>query len=99
MGFWIWAGMLAALVIIAIVWRKRRRLGYVYALGLSLAAIGLLGPATRPWYALWGLVPIAAAAPQGLVRKWAALITFVLAFLVLPNGFGVGALLINDGTL
>lgn len=99
MGFWLWAGMLAALVIIAIVWRKRRRLGYVYALGLSLAAIGLLGPATRPWYALWGLVPIAAAAPQGLVRKWAALITFVLAFLVLPNGFGVGALLINDGTL
>ena len=42
--------------------------GPVYALGLSLAAVAVFGPAIRPWYALWGLFLIAAAAPNGSVR-------------------------------
>jgi len=53
--------------------------------------LAVFGPATRPWYALWGLVLIAAAAPAGRVRQWAAACCGALAFLVLPSGFGPDA--------
>jgi alpha-1,6-mannosyltransferase len=69
------------------VWLLRRRLGPVYALGLSLVALALLGPAIRPWYLLWGLVPIAAAAPNGRARRWAAAGSGLFAMAVLPDGF------------
>ncbi|MBV1855262.1 polyprenol phosphomannose-dependent alpha 1,6 mannosyltransferase MptB [Catellatospora tritici] len=65
----------------------RRRFGPVYALGLSLTALALLGPALRPWYLLWGLIPIAAAAPDGRVRRWAAVACLLFAVLVFPSGF------------
>ncbi|CAM5579690.1 alpha-(1-_6)-mannopyranosyltransferase A [Streptomyces purpurascens] len=58
----------------------------VYALGLSLAAVAALGPAIRPWYALWGLFLIAAAAPSTSVRHRTAAVTGVLALCVLPSG-------------
>ncbi|MGP3926832.1 polyprenol phosphomannose-dependent alpha 1,6 mannosyltransferase MptB [Streptomyces sp. 8N616] len=64
-----------------------RRLGPVYALGLSLLAVFALGPAFRPWYALWGLFLIAAAAPDGRIRSWAAAGSGILALAVLPSGF------------
>lgn len=40
----------------------------------------------RPWYALWGLFLIAAAAPDGRVRRWAAVGSGVLALGLLPSG-------------
>ncbi|WP_170318869.1 polyprenol phosphomannose-dependent alpha 1,6 mannosyltransferase MptB, partial [Allorhizocola rhizosphaerae] len=89
MVFWVSMGLAATVAICVIVWLRRRRLGEVYALGLGLAAIGMLGPATRPWYALWGLVPLAASAPRGRVRHWAAAVSTGLTFILLPNGFGV----------
>lgn len=92
MRFWAWCGIAAAVAIAAFSWWRRDRLGPVYAIGLGLCALALLGPATRPWYALWGLVPIAAAAPHGAVRRWAAVGCGVLAFLVLPSGFGPDAI-------
>ncbi|CAL9660080.1 Alpha-(1-_6)-mannopyranosyltransferase A [Streptomyces sp. enrichment culture] len=58
----------------------------VYALGLSLAAVAAFGPAIRPWYALWGLFLIAAAAPTTSVRHRVAAVTGVLALAVLPSG-------------
>jgi hypothetical protein len=58
----------------------------VYALGLSLAAVAAFGPAIRPWYALWGLFLIAAAAPATSVRHRVAAVTGVLALAVLPSG-------------
>jgi alpha-1,6-mannosyltransferase len=58
----------------------------LYALGLSLAAVAVLGPAIRPWYALWGLFLIAAAAPAGPVRRRVAAVSAVLALGVLPGG-------------
>lgn len=58
----------------------------VYALGLSLAAVAAFGPAIRPWYALWGLFLIAAAAPSGSVRHRVAAVTGVLALATLPSG-------------
>ncbi len=65
-------------------WRWRPR--PVYALGLSLAAVAAFGPAIRPWYALWGLFLIAAAAPSTSVRHRVAALTGVLALAVLPSG-------------
>lgn len=85
-------GMVAAAVVSVWVWRERNRLGGpVYALGLILAAVALLGPATRPWYGLWGLIPLAAAASHGKVRLLAAVGVGILALLVLPSGFGPDA--------
>ncbi|WP_019068936.1 polyprenol phosphomannose-dependent alpha 1,6 mannosyltransferase MptB [Streptomyces hokutonensis] len=64
----------------------RLRPSPVYALGLSLAVIAAFGPAIRPWYALWGLFLIAAAAPSTSVRHRVAAVTGVLALAVLPSG-------------
>ncbi|GAA2403466.1 hypothetical protein Cme02nite_74810 [Catellatospora methionotrophica] len=85
---WRWIGLAAAAGATLLAWHHRRRLGLVYALGLSLAALALLGPALRPWYLLWGLVPIAAAAPpHGRVRRWTALACLALTVTVFPSGF------------
>ncbi|MFH9983445.1 polyprenol phosphomannose-dependent alpha 1,6 mannosyltransferase MptB [Streptomyces sp. NPDC017179] len=83
--FWHAAGLLATLAVVLFIW-LRLRPGPVYALGLSLAAVAVLGPAIRPWYALWGLFLIAAAAPSASVRHRVAAATAVLALAVLPSG-------------
>lgn len=84
---WRRLGLVAAVAATLLAWHHRRRLGLVYALGLSLTALALLGPALRPWYLLWGLVPIAAAAPDGRVRRWTAGTCLLLTAAVFPNGF------------
>ncbi|MBC9727784.1 polyprenol phosphomannose-dependent alpha 1,6 mannosyltransferase MptB [Streptomyces sp. TRM68367] len=82
---WRTLGVAAAVVAILLIW-LRLRPRPVYALGLSLAAVAALGPAIRPWYALWGLFLIAAAAPSTSVRHRTAALTGVLALSVLPSG-------------
>ncbi|MEV7083002.1 polyprenol phosphomannose-dependent alpha 1,6 mannosyltransferase MptB [Streptomyces sp. NPDC093516] len=82
---WHTLGILAAVAAIAVIW-LRLRPRPVYALGLSLVAVAVLGPAIRPWYALWGLFLIAAAAPGGAVRHRTAAVTGALALCVLPSG-------------
>jgi alpha-1,6-mannosyltransferase len=70
---------------VLVIW-LRLRPSPVYALGLSLAVVAAFGPAIRPWYALWGLFLIAAAAPSTSVRHRVAAVTGVLALAVLPSG-------------
>jgi alpha-1,6-mannosyltransferase len=82
---WHTLGIVAAVVAIGLIW-LRLRPRPVYALGLSLAAVAAFGPAIRPWYALWGVFLIAAAAPSASVRPRAAAVTGVLALCVLPSG-------------
>ncbi|MDN0199170.1 polyprenol phosphomannose-dependent alpha 1,6 mannosyltransferase MptB [Streptomyces sp. S.PNR 29] len=82
---WHALGIGAAVAAILVIW-LRLRPRPVYALGLSLAAVAALGPAIRPWYALWGLFLIAAAAPSTSVRDRMAAVTGVLALSVLPSG-------------
>ena len=82
---WQAAGLLATAIAVLLIW-LRLRPAPVYALGLSLAVLAVLGPAIRPWYALWGLFLIAAAAPSTSVRHRAAAATAVLALAVLPSG-------------
>jgi alpha-1,6-mannosyltransferase len=78
-------GIVTAVAVIGCIW-LRLRPRPVYALGLSLAAVAALGPAVRPWYALWGLFLIAAAAPSASVRRRVATVTGVLALATLPSG-------------
>lgn len=102
---WHWLGLAAAAGAVAVmaVLVHLRRLNAVHAVGLGLAVVVALGPAIRPWYALWGLVLIAAAAPDGRARRWAAAISGVLALCVLPDGFAPGrgelALAVSGGLL
>ncbi|MFE7776587.1 polyprenol phosphomannose-dependent alpha 1,6 mannosyltransferase MptB [Streptomyces sp. NPDC057445] len=86
---WHSVGIAATVLAMIAFWRRHHLRRPVYALGLSLTAVALLGPAIRPWYILWGLFLIAAAAPSGSVRlrRAAAVASGVLALAVLPSGF------------
>jgi alpha-1,6-mannosyltransferase len=82
---WHLLGIAAAVLAVLAIW-LRLRLRPVYALGLSLTAVAAFGPAIRPWYALWGLFLIAAAAPSTSVRHRVAAVSGVLALAALPSG-------------
>ncbi|WEO99114.1 polyprenol phosphomannose-dependent alpha 1,6 mannosyltransferase MptB [Streptomyces sp. FXJ1.172] len=82
---WHLLGLTATAVAVALIW-LRLRLRPVYALGLSLLTVAVFGPAIRPWYVLWGLFLIAAAAPDTSVRHRVAALAGVLALAVLPSG-------------
>jgi hypothetical protein len=82
---WHLLGLAATAVAVALIW-LRLRVGPVYALGLSLLTVAVFGPAIRPWYMLWGLFLIAAAAPSTSVRHRVAALAGVLALAVLPSG-------------
>ncbi|MFD0327774.1 polyprenol phosphomannose-dependent alpha 1,6 mannosyltransferase MptB [Streptacidiphilus monticola] len=84
---WRAAGLAVTCCAALAAWRHRARLGPVHALGLVLLALALLGPALRPWYLLWGLVPLAAAAPPGRTRRCAAAASCLFSLTVLPSGF------------
>jgi alpha-1,6-mannosyltransferase len=88
---WRWAGILATLIVAALVWTYRQRLGPLYGLGLVLLALVIFGPALRPWYVIWGLVPLAVAAHQPRVRRALALLCAALLPMVLPDGFPADA--------
>ncbi|WP_406369574.1 polyprenol phosphomannose-dependent alpha 1,6 mannosyltransferase MptB [Streptomyces sp. NBC_00647] len=85
MPAWHAAGLAATACLLLFIW-LRLRPHPVYALGLSLATVAVFGPAIRPWYALWGLFFIAAAAPTGSLRGRVAAVSAVLALAVLPSG-------------
>ncbi|MGW7366965.1 polyprenol phosphomannose-dependent alpha 1,6 mannosyltransferase MptB [Streptomyces sp. NPDC054841] len=86
---WHVAGLAATALAVLAFWKRHHLRRPVYALGLSLMAVALLGPAIRPWYVLWGLFLIAAAAPTGSVRlrRATAVASGILALAVLPSGF------------
>ncbi len=88
---WRWAGMLATLVVAALVWVHRARLGPVAGLGIVLVALVAFGPAVRPWYLIWGLAPLAVAAGNRRVRRLLAGLCAALALVVLPDGFAADA--------
>ncbi len=79
-------GLAAALAAIAVALIRARRLGPLYALGLALTALVVLGPILHPWYLLWGFVPLALAAPDGPVRRLVVVASAGGAFLLMPDG-------------
>ena len=91
---------IAALVGLVLLLRAAR-IGALYALGLTLLAVVVLGPVVQPWYLIWALAgfgrrggPTNAVAPRGVASA-------VLCLLILPGGrhvirpplYGVPALL------
>jgi hypothetical protein len=90
-GLWRWAGVLATLIVAVLVWVHRARLGPVYGLGIVLVALVAFGPALRPWYLIWGLVPLAAVAGHRTVRRVLAAGCAALVLVVLPDGFAPDA--------
>ncbi|ATW49731.1 DUF2029 domain-containing protein [Streptomyces peucetius subsp. caesius ATCC 27952] len=88
---WHLLGLAATAVAVLLAWRRHHVLRPVHALGLSLTAVALLGPAIRPWYVLWGLFLIAAAGPGRSLRRTFATMSGVFALAVLPSGFAPDA--------
>jgi alpha-1,6-mannosyltransferase len=63
-------------------WRYRPIIG----LGVSLGAVMVLQVALQPWYLLWAVIPLAAAAGTSRFRVAATAVSVVLAFVDFPNG-------------
>lgn len=63
-------------------WRYRPMIG----LGVSLGAFMMLHVAMQPWWLLWAVIPLAAAAGTSRFRVAATAVSAVLAFLAPPPG-------------
>jgi hypothetical protein len=83
--------VLATLIVAVLVWIHRYRLGPIYGLGIVLLAVVVFGPALRPWYVIWGLIPLAAAARHTGIRRAMTVLCAVLVPVVLPDGFAATA--------
>jgi hypothetical protein len=57
----------------------------VRACGIALALIVALGPIVLPWYALWGLIVLAAVGRR-IERGYAIIASVVLSVMVQPSG-------------
>ena len=77
--------LLATVVIIAYLLWRAPKIGTLRACGLALAVLVALGPIVLPWYALWGLVIIAAVG-SGIERGYAVFASVVLTIVVQPSG-------------
>jgi hypothetical protein len=67
-----------------LLWRAPR-IGTARAAGFALALLVALGPIVLPWYALWGLI-IVAAVGRRIERGYAILASVVLAIVVEASG-------------
>lgn len=67
-----------------LLWRAPK-IGTVRAAGIALALIVALGPIVLPWYALWGLIVLAAVGRR-IERGYAIFASVVLAIMVQPSG-------------
>ena len=79
------AGLLVAAGLAVELLRRTPRLGAPLAAGLALLAAALLLPVVQPWYLLWGVLPLAAAAGPRLAASVGAL-CLVLCLVVEPSG-------------
>jgi alpha-1,6-mannosyltransferase len=84
-NLWRWGGILVVAVVAGLVWAYRDRIGALSGLGLVLLAFAAFGPAFRPWYVIWGLIPLAAALPSA--HRKLALLCALLTPAVLPDGY------------
>jgi alpha-1,6-mannosyltransferase len=78
------AALATAAGIAYLLWRAPR-IGTVRAAGFALALLVALGPIVLPWYALWGLIVIAAVGRR-IERGYAILASVVLAIVVEASG-------------
>lgn len=98
------AGLGVAALIGVLLLVRVSRLGPMLALGLALLAVVVLGPVVQPWYLIWVLAVLAAAAgPRLAIGLGAA--SALACLLILPGGrhlirpplYGVPTLLVAAG--
>lgn len=58
----------------------------LYGFALLCAALVVFGPSVQPWYLLWAVIPLAAAAPAGKVRAVAVVTSAAAAVILPPTG-------------
>jgi alpha-1,6-mannosyltransferase len=76
--------LITAVAVVYLIWRAPK-IGTTRALGLSLAVVVALGPIVLPWYALWGVVVLAAAGRR-IERGFAIFSCVLLSFVAHPSG-------------
>jgi hypothetical protein len=79
-------GLVAAGLSCLALLRRYHATGPVVGLGLGLAAVLLLGPVVHPWYLLWAILPLAAAATELKIRRGVQIATVAMCLTVLPGG-------------
>ncbi|MFI5495708.1 polyprenol phosphomannose-dependent alpha 1,6 mannosyltransferase MptB [Actinoplanes sp. NPDC051859] len=79
----------AVIVVRLLLAMYRGTLEVVRGLGLVLAAVVLCGPVVQPWYLLWAVLPLAAAARRRRDRTILAGVGAVLALALPPVAAGV----------
>ncbi|MFI5957029.1 polyprenol phosphomannose-dependent alpha 1,6 mannosyltransferase MptB [Cryptosporangium sp. NPDC051539] len=92
--------LLTAVVLVVLWWRVRtapaQRVAGACAAALFVLAV--LGESFHPWYLLWALAPLAAAAGSRIATAMAVL-SGVLSFFVLPDGYNVARATSVPGTI
>ena len=83
---WRLAGLAAAGIVCLILLRRYHRADQIVGLGLGLAAVLALGPVVHPWYLLWAIVPLAAAARSHRIRRAVVIASIAMTMVVLPGG-------------
>jgi alpha-1,6-mannosyltransferase len=78
-------GVLFAAAGVAVLMWRAPRLGTARACGLALATVVACGPIILPWYALWGLIVLAAVGRR-IERGFAIFASVVLAIMLEPSG-------------
>lgn len=78
-------GMFVAAIMVALLLWRAPRLGTARACGLALAVIVACGPILLPWYALWGVIVLAAVGHR-IERGFAIFASCVMAIMVEPSG-------------
>lgn len=79
--------VVAGLITLKFLWDSFRwRYRPIIGLGVSLGAFMMLHVAMQPWWLLWAVVPLAAAAGTSRFRVAATIVSAVVAFLVAPPG-------------
>ncbi|GAB2967472.1 polyprenol phosphomannose-dependent alpha 1,6 mannosyltransferase MptB [Amycolatopsis acidiphila] len=79
--------IVAALITLKFLWDSFRwRYRPIIGLGVSLGAFMMLHVAMQPWWLLWAVIPLAAAAGTSRFRVAAMIVSAVVAFLVAPPG-------------
>lgn len=86
LALWRLAGLGAAGIICLLLLRRYHAHDQIVGMGLGLAAVLALGPVVHPWYLLWAIVPLAAAARSGKVRRGVVISSVGMTAVVLPGG-------------
>ncbi len=87
-ALWWWraAGLVAAAAVCLAMLRRHDRIRPIVGLGLGMGAVVVLGPVMHPWYLLWAIVPLAAAAAAVRLRRALVVVSVAFTLLVLPGG-------------